>query len=451
MTRHFNNFWSWSKNFGNIAKKLYSYLITFLAIVFFIVFLDNKNIFYLIFSIVILFFLFIFRLWREIIIFIIFIFISCIWIFIVFKPLFSSQDIEGEIYINQIKNNLIIFEYKNFKVGFLSNFKYEINDLIYVKAKIKSINNSNLPIGYIRYLKSINIFYILEDVKKFDLIQSNFHLNNVIKNYLLDSPEYYLKIIPLLLIGYKNKESLEVFTLGQNLSIIHLFVISGFHIGIIKILINFLTWKMKKIFNEIVFILLVIFYLFILNFPISTIRAFLFITLNSINKYFLNNRFSKIKILLFIAFIFLAFNPYIFYSLSFIFTFVITFFILLSLEIKNQNKIYHKILTIFIINLASLPLILFLNNQYNLMTIFNTLIFSPIISCFYIFSILFFWWKDWMNFLSWIIYELFLFLSDFQFFIKNIYIEIEIIYLYYIILLICILFMVMKTTLSIVV
>lgn len=343
-----------------------------------------------------------------------------------------------------VKNKLAIFKYNNLKIGWWTN-KFKLNDVVYIEGTIEKIGNSNIN----NYLKSENIFFVLNKVEKSNLISTKYNFYNLVNDYFQNGKIYYLKIIPLLFTGYKSHDNQIIVELTKKLGIVHLFVISGFHIGIIKLIINFTMIKTPFIIKEFIFNIVVLIYLILLNFPISALRAFLFLNLLTINKKFLNSYFHKTQILTILALFFIALNPFYIYSLSFLLSFTITFFILLTLEVKIKKKWVQKFLILIIANLVSLPIMLFINKSYNIFTIFNSFIFSPFISIFYVLTLILFWEKNLMNFLAKYFYDFLFLWSIFQYFVKITINDIEIIFLYYIIFILCILFMAMKTTLSI--
>ncbi|RTZ68865.1 MAG: hypothetical protein DSZ21_00970 [Tenericutes bacterium] len=75
-------------------------------------------------------------------------------------------------------------------------------------------------------------------------------------------------------------------------------------------------------------------YLFILNFPISALRATMLVTLMTINKTFLKGKFTSLEIFGLVMGITFLINPFSVMSLSFIFSFLATFVVLFANTIK---------------------------------------------------------------------------------------------------------------------
>jgi len=176
--------------------------------------------------------------------------------------------------------------------------------------------------------------------------------------------------------NYKSKKYIKVFLLGDksdidkdlfnNLGIIHIFSISGFHISLICFILKKI--KCKNIF---VYLFLLLF-LFLTNFSISTIRAtlsFLFSNINS--KYKLN--ISSSDRLIILAYILLIINPYYLYDLGYLFSFLITYSIIIF-----NNKNYIKISLIAFI--TSIPLLINNNYSINFLSLLFNILLVPIVS-----------------------------------------------------------------------
>ena len=193
----------------------------------------------------------------------------------------------------------------------------------------------------------------------------------------------------------KKHEYLNTFILGDSSNIedsilesyringiSHLFSVSGMHITLLSTIILFILNKIKKKdINYMFVILFLLFYMFLTNFTPSVIRAtflFIFIILNK--KLKLN--LSTIKILLIILMINLLINPYNIYNIGFKFSYVISLFLIVFNKIINRHKNYiiKVLVTSSISFLASIPILI--NNYFsiNIMTIFNNIIFVPLIS-----------------------------------------------------------------------
>ncbi|UWD34504.1 ComEC/Rec2 family competence protein [Mesomycoplasma molare] len=328
-------------------------------------------------------------------------------------------DISNIKFTKVAKNNYIFLI--NGKNVLIQNYNIEENYSYILKGKISKIEYKNYKLSWYLFLKSKNIVY---EMKSIEFINKFSRIDNIlfrIKNFISSGKENYKKIIPLLLISENNYDQSSVVEKLKSISIYHLFVISGFHITLIsKLLKKILTFiKLDFFYSLFIWILFVLFYLLILNFAISALRAFIFLLFLEINGKLLKNKFSKIEILLFTALLFIFVNFYIIFSFSFILTFLITLNILYILEFNIKSKL----LNTFFISFTSSFLSYFILNltkkyDYNVLSTFNSIIFSWIVSLFYAISIFLIFWKDFLNYLSWLFLKLIDYYINFQVFLK---------------------------------
>ena len=296
----------------------------------------------------------------------------------------NTKQIEG-IITNCRDNNFtltnkekVLIKYKNFtcKTG--------------IKVKIKGTLTRPEPntifnqFNYQKYLLSQKINYIVK-IDKIKIINNTEPIQYKIKNNLED----YIK-------KYKSHNYLNAFILGNNKEIDenimksyqenginHLFVISGMHITILSMILLFILNKISKNnkINLIIVIILLIFYLFLTNFTPSIIRATLMFIALTIKKQ-LKLKIETIYILILICALYLIYNPYMIYHIGFLYSFIITFFLILFQDLINKCKTYiSKTFTIsFIAFLASIPISI--NNFFsiNIISPLINMIFVPLIS-----------------------------------------------------------------------
>ena len=226
--------------------------------------------------------------------------------------------------------------------------------------------------------------YFRMNIDNIILIEKNKNIFYKLKTYLINR-----------LSNIKRYEYLNTFILGDGSyiddnilelyrtnGISHLFTVSGMHITLLSTIILFILNKIKKKdINYLFVILFLIFYMFLTNFTPSVIRAtflFIFLTLNKLLKLNL----STLKIFLIILMINLIINPYNVYNVGFQFSYIISFYLIVFSKIINRYKSYiiKTLVTSSISFLASIPILI--NNYFNinLMTIFNNIIFVPLIS-----------------------------------------------------------------------
>ncbi len=272
----------------------------------------------------------------------------------------------------------------------LTNIKnnYQLGDKVFIYGTfvVPSKNTVFNLFNYQNYLKSQKIYW-LYNATSITKINRNISFTYKIKNMIISrinkiSGSNYLKAFILgdtSLIDDNIKDSYQINGIS------HLFAISGMHITLFSTLLLFIIKKVSKnnIFNNMFIITFLLIYAFLANFTPSIMRTVLFFILISINKLFRLN-IKTINLLILTCIILLAFNPFYIHSIGFIFSFIITFYLILFNEIINKhNNYFIKLLMTSIISfLASLPIVI--NNFFsiNLLSIILNLIFVPFVAYF---------------------------------------------------------------------
>lgn len=177
-----------------------------------------------------------------------------------------------------------------------------------------------------------------------------------------------------------------LFLLWQQLNIGHLLVTSGFHLNIQVILLNFILKKIIKndLATKMIIFMWLGFYVYLLNWRLAVLRAFLYWTAQQINYYF-KQKLLSLDILAIIAGSFLIFNPLVIYQLSYQFSFLVSAVICFYYQFfKSQNWFINKIGLQLIISVSILPITIYLQGQINLLWWFHQLIFDILIKAFYL-------------------------------------------------------------------
>lgn len=283
------------------------------------------------------------------------------------------DNIIGKYYVD---NNEKVKEFKD---------NYSFGDKVYIKGEISVLNNNTIPnnFNYKDYLYHKYIYYIIK-IDKIKMISKNDNIFLNIKNSIykrIDTIKYndYLYAFILGKSYYIDSEVLNNYKIN---GITHLFALSGLHVSMFSSIILFILKKIKLNEKLSYFItsLFLIFFAFIASFTPSIIRSVLFFILSSINNvYYL---YIKPKYLLYIVFSILIFiNPFYIYDTGFILSFCISFFILLFNE---KNKINNNLLSILVISilstLSSLPIIINMSYEINILGFINNLFFIPYVT-----------------------------------------------------------------------
>ena len=309
-----------------------------------------------------------------------------------FKSKYTKDDKKfiGIVTKYEVKEDKITIEIKA-KEKLLITYKYqdkEFNNLSYGdKIKVKgtlitpSKNTNQNTFNYQKYLYYKKIYYLVE-ATSINKIANNHNYLYTIKNILYQKIDKlkssnYIKTL-LFCDNTLSKEIKESYRIN---GISHLFSVSGMHINffvsIIYLYLNKITYN-KRIKYLITNIFIII---YLILFPSSSLlRSAVMSILYSIN-YLLKLKIKKIDILLLTLGVSLLINPFIIYDLGYIYSYTITFFLVLSSStLKNKNKI-NKIIYISLLSfLVSIPITIYNSYEINIISILLNIILVPIIS-----------------------------------------------------------------------
>lgn len=298
----------------------------------------------------------------------------------------DSTYIEGiidSIYVSE-KNTKIILNGKEKILVYIDiNNNYKVGDVIGIKGNIKipsGRRNFNL-FNYNLYLKSIKINYIFYGTSS-ELISKNRGFIYKIRNLLINRINNYRRkeYFYALILADQTYISDTIKNQYRNNGISHLFAISGTHISILITILSLLLNKFKLTKNVIILIVLFL-YLFIIDFPISVTRSFLLYFFITLKKY-LNISIPNHMLLVIIFCLFILYNPFVIYNIGFQFSFIVSYSLLFMQKIII--KIKSKILSSLIISLISFTssIIVSIQNFHtiNLLTPIFNLFYVPFVS-----------------------------------------------------------------------
>lgn len=309
-----------------------------------------------------------------------------------FKSKYTKDDKEfiGIVTKYEVKEDKITIEIKA-KEKLLITYKYqdkEFNNLSYgdkIKAKgtliTPSKNTNQNTFNYQKYLYYKKIYYLVEATSINKIANNNNYLYTI-KNTLYQKIDKlkssnYIKTL-LFCDNTLSKEIKESYRIN---GISHLFSVSGMHINffvsIIYLYLNKITYN-KRIKYLITNIFIIT---YLILFPSSSLlRSAVMSILYSIN-YLLKLKIKKIDILLLTLGVSLLINPFIIYDLGYIYSYTITFFLVLSSStLKKKNKI-NKIIYISLLSfLVSIPITIYNSFEINIISILLNIILVPIIS-----------------------------------------------------------------------
>lgn len=265
------------------------------------------------------------------------------------------------------------------------SFDYEVGSIVKLSGYFQEINeNSNFNLfNYKKYLMSIGIYksFVFNEIEYLEnsnnvIYKAYNKLNTKIETL---KSRHFLKAMTL---GDTSDFDITTYENYKTNGIVHLFAISGMHVGIICSVLNFVLKNKLKLGNisYIVIFPVLIFYMLIIN-SASIIRSVLMFICSSLNKIFKLN-FSNINILFYLFSANIIINPYVIYNMGFCLSYTIAFFLILSsLKINKIKNYFFKMLYLSTISfLASFPILINSNFEFNLLSPIINVLIVPFVS-----------------------------------------------------------------------
>jgi len=269
------------------------------------------------------------------------------------------------------KTEMIIKAKDKIKIVSYDVLDYKIGDYVKIEGILKIPDNNTVfnLFNYKKYLLSEKIFFICE-IENINLVKKNNNIIYKIKNKI------YEKVDSL-----KSEEYIKTFILGdksgindmkniyQENGVSHLLAISGMHISLITLILS----KIIKVKNKHTLIsLFLIFYLFLINFTPSSIRA--------VSNFIFSKYVDSKKLILIILVIMLLYNPFYINNAGFLFSFIISIY-LIYFKKKISGNYIMKIFKISLISfIVSIPILINSFNSINLLSPIINVIFVPFVS-----------------------------------------------------------------------
>ncbi|MBE6154151.1 MAG: DNA internalization-related competence protein ComEC/Rec2 [Firmicutes bacterium] len=307
---------------------------------------------------------------------------------------------------NEITGTLIEYKIDGDKLSFILKAKEKITGTYYFKTLEEKINakeiielgmkikvagtvsvpkNNNIPntFNYKKFLYNKKIYKIMS-VNKIEFKEKNKNFVYNIKNIFLkriDSFKNCKNYIYAFIMGESGYIDNDVYQIYQKNGVTHLFAVSGMHISFLVVALNNILKKLKfkEIYINILIIIFLCFYMFLIGFTASVVRACLLYILLLFNQK-LNIKLNNITVL-YLIFIFLVLiDPFFIYDIGFIYSFLTSFGLMLFGKKITGNYILKLLKTSTVAFLFSLPLTLYNFYEVNLLTIINNIIVVPIVS-----------------------------------------------------------------------
>ena len=307
------------------------------------------------------------------------------------------EKISGNFKVKKIVASYPVISYQGSNIILFQKGDWLIGDQIYVDGKIEPPFHSTK-----NFLENHKIYGSIFKPKLFLTSPSNSIRSKIIR-YVLKGPKFYKKYLALILFGQKQIHSMPFFEQAIKMNIVHLIVVSGFHINILfylfKKIVSFLGFSDNiAIFTS---IFIIFFYVYLLNFSIPALRSFLTILIWYLNLKLWKKFFNRFNILMICALLILIFNPMQISSLSFVMSFLASFIIAIALEVKIKHKITKYLFINLMVYFFMWPISVYVNQQFNALAYFFNLIFSPILGTTYLISFFFLPFKNILNLYFW--------------------------------------------------
>ncbi|MFV0395962.1 MAG: DNA internalization-related competence protein ComEC/Rec2 [Coprobacillaceae bacterium] len=266
----------------------------------------------------------------------------------------------------------IVINHEDAKIKVYGDFlDYRIDDYIKVEVDyfdIAKVRNDN-AFNYQRYLYGQGIMQqaycqnVIEHTSRstiFTWLQNRIGETSDIENYT-----------SLFLLGIKTEEMEGIYSSLTNLSIVHIFALSGMHIHILKRWIhNILRFFISDKYLTYVILVIIGGYLYCIPENISFLRAYLVMVIYTFGKRYI----TRLDALAIACMLMFWKNPYVVYNISFIFSYIMYFFVLVLGKYKYDT---------WLLYIVSIPIILQLQYRLQATAIVLTFIFTPMIKILY--------------------------------------------------------------------
>ncbi len=282
-----------------------------------------------------------------------------------------------------------------------TNSKLPVDHQIVIVSKLQALKPPLSPFqfNYKAYLENKNIYaQINSDYSSLTILKTTnpsvLGFANTVRQSIIAKLENYsfkpdeLAVIKALLLGYRQDISKNLYEDYANAGAIHILAISGLHIGIILIMLNFLLGFLKRykyglyVKTGIILILLWSFAL-IAGLSPSVLRATTMFTALAIGMN-LKRPYNSMNTLAISAFVLLLINPFLLFEVGFQLSYlavigIVTVFPMLKPLVRRKYKIPNKIWELLAVSFSAqigiLPLSLFYFHQFpGLFFISNVLI-----------------------------------------------------------------------------
>jgi competence protein ComEC len=237
---------------------------------------------------------------------------------------------------------------------------------------------------YSNYLASQNIFYTFKatSCKK---IKDKFSVNSItlkIENYIDTHLPYSKAYVKTLILADKSDMTKEVLEHISFLGISHMFAVSGFHVGLLVLVLKkvFTIIKLPSTIKDNTILIFLIFYMVITGMTASITRAVLLFSVLLLKERY-RVKISALDILSLLYIINMVNRPYSYYNTGFLLSYFMALILILSQKIlRNKTLLQSSFYVSVIAFMSTFPIVLIVYKTINLYTIFYNVIYMFFLS-----------------------------------------------------------------------
>ena len=302
------------------------------------------------------------------------------------ENIYVSKDMKIYAIVTKIKQDkektvIDVRQGKKYRITFYEQINVSLGDKVLISGKFNTPKSNTVfnAFNYRKYLLSKKIMLVSNE-SSLTIKSKNNNLFYSFKTYIKNHIEKYRSkaYLNTFIMGNSSLIEEKVISSYRSLGISHLFAISGMHVSVFVFLLNKLLKKCKA--KDIIIILFLFVFLFITDYSESLSRCSMFFIISYLNK-MLKLNIKNIYLILISAFFLLLINPYLIYSIGFLFSVVITFFVIASSNLlKDKNYVKKLFIMSLICFLASVPILSFYFYKINLLAPIFNMIFIPFVS-----------------------------------------------------------------------
>ncbi len=285
---------------------------------------------------------------------------------------YIQKDGNTTIYLDS-KQKIIVSIYENVDIN--------VGDKVKITGKVSDILPNTIPntFNYKKYLYNNHIYTkVVGD--KITIMSHSTNPLTKIKNLVINRCKNNTYLM-LFICGDKTGMDTSIYNNFKKCGIAHLLAISGMHVSIFILILNKLLFFLNKNLKNIIMILFLIFYSYLVNFTPSILRVVISFIIGVILSYS-SIRISPVKKLLLTAFIIILIDPFNVYSTSFQYSFSASLGVISTQNHQKKNYLLNIIIISFYTLLFTLPITVNLNYECNLILFISNLLFIPYVSLF---------------------------------------------------------------------